>query len=73
MVKVCEKDPVASKGAYVTNVLEKTVPTHVTITEDLLNSMDTNLQSVFFFISFLILYRLVHPFTVPRLGLFDEL
>ena len=33
---------------YTTEVLERNVPTHVTKTEDPLNSMDTNLQSVVF-------------------------
>ena len=42
---------------------------HVTITEDLLNSMDTNLQSVVF----RILSCFVFAFTVLLLGLFDEL
>ena len=39
---------------------------HVTITEDLLNSMDTNLQSV-------VIKNFVYAFTVLLLGLFDEL
>ena len=44
---MCEKDPVASKGAIsCTEVLERNVSTHITKIEDLLNFMNTNLQSV---------------------------
>ena len=39
--------------------VQNNVPTHVTVTEDLLNSMDTNLQSVVFFLEFYpVLYNL---------------
>ena len=55
---------------YATDVLERNVPTHITKTEDLLNSMETNLQSVIFWEFYPVL---VYAFTGPPLGLLGEL
>lgn len=57
------------KGLWIVVKGVKTVPTHVTTTEDLLNFMNTNLHVLFF----RILSHVVHPFTVPPSGLFNEL